>query len=314
VSDDRHPGDIIEEGHMDHIIRRAIEEGVDPIKAIQMATINTAEHFNVDFDIGAIAPSKLADIVVLNDLRKINVDMVFVSGKLVAKEGKLLEEVRVFNYPSFTRKTVKLKEKLTPEKFKIYVGKEKSKVRINVMKVIKASVLTKRLVLEVPVKEGYIEQSVEMDLLKVTSIERHKASGEIGLGFVTGFGFKSGAVASTVAHDNHNLLAVGTNDEDIAFACNKLEEVGGGMIAVDKGEILAIVKLPIAGLISDEPIEKVSEDVKKLQEAWKTLGCNLIHPFMTMSLLSLSVLPELRVTNKGLIDTINFRKISLVET
>ncbi|NHV06248.1 MAG: adenine deaminase, partial [Thaumarchaeota archaeon] len=125
-------------------------------------------------------------------------------------------------------------------------------------------------------------------------------------------GFKSGAVASTVAHDNHNLLVIGTNDEDMAFACNELEKVGGGMIAVKEGRVLAIVKLPIAGLISDDPIERVSEDVKKLQEAWKLLGCNMIHPFMTMSLLSLSVLPEIRVTNKGLIDTVNFRKITLV--
>jgi adenine deaminase len=181
-----------------------------------------------------------------------------------------------------------------------------------VIKVLEASVLTKRLILEVPVKDGFIEQDTKMDLSKVASIERHKASGEMGIGFVTGFGFKSGAVASTVAHDNHNLLVIGTNDKDMAFACNELEKVGGGMIAVKEGRVLAIVKLPIAGLISDDPIESVSEDVKKLQEAWKLLGCNMIHPFMTMSLLSLSVLPEIRVTNKGLIDTVNFRKITLV--
>jgi adenine deaminase len=312
VSDDRHPEDIINEGHMDHIIRRAIEEGVDPVKAIQMATINTAEHFNVDRDIGAVVPSKLADIVVLDDLRKVNVNMVFIGGKLIAKEGKLLEEIKPFEYPNFTRKTVRLKEKIAPEKLKIHVGKEKSKVRINVIKVLEASVLTKRLILEVPVKDGFIEQDTKMDLSKVASIERHKASGEMGIGFVTGFGFKSGAVASTVAHDNHNLLVIGTNDKDMAFACNELEKVGGGMIAVKEGRVLAIVKLPIAGLISDDPIESVSEDVKKLQEAWKLLGCNMIHPFMTMSLLSLSVLPEIRVTNKGLIDTVNFRKITLV--
>ncbi|MBO3768704.1 MAG: adenine deaminase [Candidatus Brockarchaeota archaeon] len=314
VSDDRHPEDIINEGHMDYIIRRAIEEGVDPIKAIQMVTINTAEHFNVDHDVGMLTPGKLADIVILDDLRKVSVDMVFVDGKLIARKGKLLEEIKPFEYPNFTRKTVRLKEKLTPEKFKVQVGVEKNKVKINVIKVIEASALTKKEVLEVPVRNGFIEQDIKMDLSKVASIERHKASGEMGLGFVTGFGFKSGAVASTVAHDNHNLLVIGTNDEDMAFACNELEKVGGGMIAVKEGKILAVVKLPIAGLISDEPIEKVSEDVKKLQEAWKFLGCNLIHPFMTMSLLSLSVLPEIRVTNKGLIDTMNFKKISLVSS
>jgi len=309
VSDDRHPDDIISEGHMDFIVRRAIEEGVDPIKAIQMATINTAEHFKVDRDVGSVSPGKFADIVVLNDLEKVNVDMVFFDGSLVAKQGRTLIDVNKFRYPEYSRNTMNVKNKLTENDLKIYTKKEK--VKINVIKVIEASVLTKKITVEVFSEDGLIKQDIDKDLAKVACVERHKASGEIGLGFVTGFGFKSGAVASTVAHDSHNLLIVGTNDKDMVFAGNKLIEAGGGMIAVENERVLAFVELPIAGLISDEPIEKVAEKVKNLQMAWKKLGCNLIHPFMTMSLLSLSVLPEIRITNKGVVDTVKFKVISL---
>ncbi|MEM2180520.1 MAG: adenine deaminase [Nitrososphaeria archaeon] len=311
VSDDRHPDDIVYEGHLDHILNRAIEEGVDPVKAIQMVTINTAEHFNVDNEIGIIAPGKLADILVLDNINPLKVSMTFVGGKLIAKDGNMLEKVSEYSYPLHVKETVKLKRPLTPNDFKIYVPYDTEKIKVNVIEVIEGSVLTRKHILEVPVINNEIIQNLDRDILKVATIERHKGSGEIGIGLVTGFKFKSGAVASTVAHDSHNLLVVGTNDKDMAYACNKLAEVGGGMIAVDKENVLALVKLPIAGLISDQPIENVCAQVKSLSDAWKKLGCTMINPFMTMSLLALSVLPEIRITNKGLIDTVNFKKINI---
>ncbi len=311
VSDDRHPDDIVYEGHLDHILNRAIEEGVDPVKAIQMVTINTAEHFNVDNEIGIIAPGKLADILVLDNINPLKVSMTFVGGKLIAKDGNMLEKVSEYSYPLHVKETVKLKRPLTPNDFKIYAPYDTEKIKVNVIEVIEGSVLTRKHILEVPVINNEIIQNLDRDILKVATIERHKGSGEIGIGLVTGFKFKSGAVASTVAHDSHNLLVVGTNDKDMAYACNKLAEVGGGMIAVDKENVLALVKLPIAGLISDQPIENVCAQVKSLSDAWKKLGCTMINPFMTMSLLALSVLPEIRITNKGLIDTVNFKKINI---
>lgn len=311
VSDDRHPDDIVYEGHLDHILNRAIEEGVDPVKAIQMVTINTAEHFNVDNEIGIIAPGKLADILVLDNINPLKVSMTFVGGKLIAKDGNMLEKVSEYSYPLHVKETVKLKRPLTPNDFKIYAPYDTERIKVNVIEVIEGSVLTRKHILEVPVINNEIIQNLDRDILKVATIERHKGSGEIGIGLVTGFKFKSGAVASTVAHDSHNLLVVGTNDKDMAYACNKLAEVGGGMIAVDKENVLALVKLPIAGLISDQPIENVCAQVKSLSDAWKKLGCTMINPFMTMSLLALSVLPEIRITNKGLIDTVNFKKINI---
>ncbi|MEM3786596.1 MAG: adenine deaminase [Nitrososphaeria archaeon] len=311
VSDDRHPDDIVYEGHLDHIINRAIEEGVDPVKAIQMVTINTAEHFNVDNEVGIIAPGKLADILVLDNINPLKVSMTFIGGKLIAKDGNMLEKVSEYSYPLHVKETVKLKRPLTPNDFKIYVPYDTEKIKVNVIEVIEGSVLTRKRIFEVSVINNEIIQNLDRDILKVATIERHKGSGEIGIGLVTGFKFKSGAVASTVAHDSHNLLVVGTNDRDMAYACNKLAEVGGGMIAVDKENVLALVKLPIAGLISDQPIENVCAQVKSLSDAWKKLGCTMINPFMTMSLLALSVLPEIRITNKGLIDTVNFKKINI---
>ncbi len=311
VSDDRHPDDIVYEGHLDHIVNRAIEEGVDPVEAIQMVTINTAEHFNVDNDVGIIAPGKLADILVLENINPLKVSMTFVGGKLVAKDGNMLEKVIEYSYPRYAKETIKLKQPLTYNDFKIYAPKGTEKLKVNVIEVIEGSVLTRKRVLDASIENGEVVQDMDRDILKVATIERHKGSGEIGIGLVTGFKFKSGAVASTVAHDSHNLLVVGTNDKDMAYACNKLAEVGGGMIAVDKEEVIALIKLPIAGLISDEPIENVCAQVKSLSDAWKRLGCTMINPFMTMSLLALSVLPEIRITNKGLIDTVNFKKINI---
>jgi adenine deaminase len=312
VTDDRHPETLINLGHMDHVVRRAIEEGVDSITAVQMATLNTAEHFGVSRDVGSIAPGKCADILILNDLSRVNVDTVITDGVVVARKGRMVVDLVSAEYPDFVKRSVRLKRPLTATDFLIKAPIEEGKIKVRVIGVIEGKAVTRHLIEELPVKNGEVHPSIEENIAKVAVVERHKRTGNIGLGFVKGFGFKEGAVASSVAHDSHNLLVVGVNDHDMAFAVNRLAEVGGGMIAVREGEAVGMVELPIAGLMSDKPVEKVSEQVEKLQKAWVDLGCTMTSPFMTLSLLALPVLPELRVTDKGLVDTQKFRLVSLL--
>lgn len=312
VSDDTHPDTLIKQGHMNHIVKRAIEEGVNPITAIQMATINVADCFNMNRDLGSISPSKYADILLIKDLTNVEVSKVIINGELVAEDGKMLVSIPNVQYPDYAKNSMHLSKKLTPSDFVIYApANAKHKVNTRVMEVIEAKVGTYSKEFMLPIKDGKVTCDLTQDIIKVAVIERHKATGTMGKAFVRGFNLKGGAVASTVAHDSHNLLIVGTNDEDMALAGNTLAEVGGGMVAVKDGKILALLPLPIAGLMSEEPVHVVADCVEKLDEAWKQLGCNMVSPFMTMALLSLAVLPELRLTNKGLIDTINFKFVSL---
>lgn len=309
ISDDTHPDTLINAGHLDHIVRRAIEEGVDPITAIEMVTINVAECFFMGKDFGSIAPGKVADILLISDLTKVKVEQVFIGGKLVANEGKMTVKTPDVTYPDWSKNTVKLGKSLTKEDFLLKASGETAKVRV--MEIEEAKVGTKQRVLELPVINGSIPANKEQDVAKVAIFERHKATGTRGLGFVKGFKLQTGAVASTVAHDSHNLLIVGMNDEDMALAGNELAKAGGGMIAVKDGKVLALLSLPIAGLLTDSSVEEVEEKVKALDQAWKDLGCDLISPFMTMALLGLPVLPELRITNRGLVDTVNFQFVDV---
>jgi len=311
VTDDRHPEDILVEGHIDHVLRRAIQEGVDPITAIQMVTVNTAEHYKVDLDVGGIAPAKFADILIVEDLAKVKISTVIANGKVVAKDGKLVVDIKRKEMPEWATKTMNVKRKLTPEDFVIKAPIKEGTVKAHVVQVIEAKVTTKHLIEEIPVVNYELKPRVEDDIAKAAVIERHHGSGDIGIGLVKGFGFKEGAIASTVAHDSHNLLVAGVNEGDMAFAANKLIDVGGGMVVVRNQEILGLVELPVAGLMSTDA-ETVSEKVRKLAEGWRQIGRKMVSPFMTMALLSLSVLPELRITDQGIIDTLKFQKIPLI--
>ncbi|MGQ9478917.1 MAG: adenine deaminase [Thermoproteota archaeon] len=312
VTDDREPSDLLKEGHIDHVVRRAVEEGVDPVKAVQMATLNTAEHFKVDSEIGSIAPGRVADILILSSLEKAAVETVVANGSIFAREGRLTIDIPEYSYPEDVRKTVKLPRSLREEDFRIRAGKHGDVLKVRIIEVVEAKTVTKSTTMEMRSQNGFLEADPGRDVAKIAVVERHRASGNIGLGFVKGFGFREGAVASTVAHDSHNLLIMGLNDRDMAYAGNVLREVGGGMVAVRNSEVLALVKLPIAGLMSDRPVEEVAESVEKLSEVCRSLGCGLTRPFMTMSLLALPVMPELRITDRGLIDIISFRKVDLV--
>ncbi len=312
ITDDAHPETLINVGHMNHVVRRAIEEGLEPVRAVQMATINVAEYFHLSHDLGSISPGKCADIIFVRDLKEMQVDKVLVDGLLVAEGGRMLVELPRFSYPASARDSVHLPRRLTTDDFLVRPPNGATKATVRVIEVLGGQVVTRNLLMERPVVGGLVAASVDDDLAKVASVERHKASGQIGLGFVKGFHFQAGAVASTIAHDSHNLLIVGTNEADMAFAGNKLAEVGGGMIAVRDGGVLALVPLPIAGLMSQEPVEIVNEQVQALAQAWKALGCDLVSPFMTMSILALPVIPELRITNRGLVDTVQFAPVELI--
>ena len=312
VSDDRHANTLLEYGHMDHIVRRAIEEGVNPITAIQMATINVAQCFEMARDLGSVSPGKLADILILEDLARVKVDKVIINGQLVSDSGKLTVDIPSMVYPDFSKSTMKLKRPLQSDDFIIPApANSKDTIKTRVMEIIEAKVGIIARELFLPIVKGNVTGDLSQDVAKVAVVERHNKSGSIGKGFVTGFHIKEGAVASTVSHDAHNLLIVGTNDEDMALAGNTLATAGGGMVVVKNGEVIALLPLPIAGLISEESAETIADLVGKLDEGWKTLGCDLVSPFMTMALIALAVLPELRLTNKGLVDTINFKMVDL---
>lgn len=312
VSDDTHPHTLLEVGHLDHVVKRAIEEGVNPVTAIQMVTINVADCFNMGRDLGSISPGRWADIAIISDLTKVTVDQVLINGELVAQAGRMLINQPPVEYPDSARNTVRLPAPLMPIDLAIPVTSGATTVIARVMEIMEAKVGTAARQFALPVVDGFVEADLENDICKAAVIERHHMTGTIGLGFVRGFNLKHGAVASTVAHDSHNLLIVGTNDEDMSLAGNKLAEVGGGMVAVRDGEVLALLPLPIAGLMSDQPLEQVAKAVEELDGAWKHLGCQLVSPFMTMALLALAVLPELRLTNRGLIDTVNFEMVDLI--
>lgn len=312
ISDDTHPHTLQGQGHLDYIVKRAIEEGVDPVTAIQMVTINPAQCFQLDHDLGSIAPSKCADMVLIDDLRTCHVVNVFIDGQEVAKDGKMLREFAPYTYPTPATNSVHLNT-MTAENFAVKVAeKEGETVNVRVAEIIPARVGTFEKIMPLTVKDGQLHADPENDVLKVAVFERHHNTGTVGYGFVKGFSIKNGALAQTVAHDAHNLLVVGSNDEDMALAANTLIASGGGLVAVQNGKILGHVALPIAGLMSDKPLEEMSAEVENLERAWAQMGCSLPSPFMTMALIPLACLPELRITNRGLVDCRTFQFVDLI--
>ena len=299
VTDDRHPKHL--KKHISHMVKKAVSMGIDPIKAVQMASLNTAEYFNLQ-NLGAIAPGYKADILVFSDLEKFEPEMVFKNGKLVAQNGKVIEDLKDFKLPVL-RGSVNIKY-LYHEDLKIKIPKDKTKIKT--INVIPKQLITQTIYEKITEKDGYAVSNINNDVLKIAVIERHKATGNIGLGFVKGFGLTSGAIASTVAHDSHNMIVIGTNDDDMYYAAVELVKSQGGKIIVENGKTLAHLKLPIAGVMSDMPFEQVCEKIEELNIAAKQIGCKIDDPFMSMAFLSLSVIPELKITDKGLIDVNSF--------
>lgn len=310
ISDDTHPHTLMEDGHLDHIVRRAVEEGIDVLTAIQMVTINCAQAFHMDQDLGSITPGKCADIVFIDNLTDLNVNEVIIDGNVVAKDGKMCIELKKYIFPEKATNTMHIKETITPDSFKIETKKQEY-AEVRVIEIIPEKVGTYERHVKVPVKDGYIQADPIQDVLKAVVFERHKYTGTKGFGFVKGFRIKDGAMASTVAHDAHNLLVVGSNDVDMAIVANALVECGGGMAVAQGGKLIGVLPLPIAGLMNDRPVDEMAKMVAEVTKAWEVIGCDIVSPYMTMALIPLACLPELRLTNRGLVDCTTFQFVSL---
>ncbi len=307
VTDDRDPLDLTSRGHIDSMVRQAISLGLDPVEAIRLASYNTAQYFRL-YNRGAIAPGFVADLVVLDDLRTFQVESVYKDGALVAHHGNLVWDEAPFPIRELPDATGTIHIGTITEADLRIAGMPGS---VNVIGIEPGQIATKYLEEEALVKDGALVADPTRDLLKLVVIERHHASQRVGLGFVKGFGLKRGAIASSVAHDAHNIVIVGANDADILRAAYVLQEIGGGFACVVDGEVRASVPLPIAGLVSPLPAAEVAQQVRILDSVAASLGCTLEHPGMTLSFLSLSVIPSLKLTDQGLIDVDTFTRIPL---
>ena len=311
ISDDTHPDTLISEGHMDHIVRCAIREGLDPVKAIQYVTINPATCYRMDHEMGSITPGKCADIVFFSDLNDIRITRTIIDGDVVAENGRMCAEIGKPSFPESVYNTMHVGSPITAESFRIPAPEGRETVKARVIEIIPNHVGNYERIMEMKAEGGELRADPERDLMKMAVFERHHETGTRGFGFVKGFGFRKGAMAQTVSHDAHNLLVAGTNDEDMALAANTLIECGGGLCAAADGKVLALVPLPIAGLMNDLPVEEMAGLVSRLSEAWKEMGCVINSPYMTMALIPLACLPELRLTNRGLVDCRAFRFVDL---
>lgn len=317
-TDDCHSQTLVNEGHVNRAVKRAIAQGLSPLTAIQMATINPAEHFGVARDVGQIAPGRFADILIVRNLPELMIDQVIARGKVVCHDGQLLTEVPAYEYPDWVKQSVRLARRLEPADFKLAippgVSPAPSSVLANVIGVIENQAPTRHLRLHVSVVNNEVRVDLPRDIAKIALIERHRASGKVQIGLVNGFGFDVPcAVGTTVAHDCHHMIVVGTDDVNMALAANTLAEVGGGQVVVRQGEVIGLVELPIAGLMSNEPANIVARKAATILEGFKACGCMLNNPNMQLSLLALAVIPELRLTDLGLVDVVHFEFISSLE-
>ena len=303
VSDDRHPADILKEGHIDFMIRTAIKHGLDPILALQIASLNAAEYFGLR-DLGAIAPGYRADIAVLDDLESPNVMKVFKDGKLVAEDGDLIARLEAAPAPKSSAMKIGM---IDAGSFEIKAMSPKARV----IGVIPDQIITKSLVYGVRATEGRIAADTDRDILKMAVIERHKATGNVGLGLVKGFGLKTGAIATSVAHDSHNIAVVGISSEDMLASALAVKEMNGGLVVVKDGLLRAKLALPVAGLMSERYMREVADGIDDCIDAAHGLGCGLKDPFMTLSFLCLPVIPELKLTDLGLVDVNKFSFVPL---
>lgn len=311
-TDDSHSGTLVNDGHMDRVVRHAIQQGLQPVTAIQMATINTAQHFKLEREIGSIAPGRLADFLIVSNLAEMTIDEVYGRGVRLAANGRLEADIAAYDYPASAKNTVKLGKRLAATDFDIKAPEGANKVRARVIGVIENQAPTRALEADLAVEDGLVAIDRAGDVCQIALVERHRGTGGVTNAFVSGFGYiEDCAMASSVAHDSHHIIVVGTNKQDMALAANRLAEVGGGVVLYSKGEELALVEMPIAGLMSDERAEIVAAKAEKLTEAMRKMGCSLNNAYMQHSLLALVVIPELRISDVGLVDVRTFEKVDL---
>ena len=313
-TDDCHSGTIVNDGHMNRVIRHAIKCGCEPVEAIQMATINTATHFGLERELGSISPGRRADIILTSDLKELPIEIVFARGVKVAEHGSSIIDPVLLKWPNSVRNTVKLEKKLNAENFLIRAPKLKNTAKVKIIGVIENQAPTKLLKGVLPVENGFVKGDLDKDICQVALVERHRGTGQITNGFVSGFGYKEKcAVASTVAHDSHHMIIVGTDQENMALAGNHLASIGGGVTVFKDGVELATVSLNIAGLMSDAPARNVAKAADNMVEAMQICGCKINNGYMQHSLLALVVIPELRISDLGLIDVKKFEITELLD-
>jgi len=312
-TDDIHAETLVMEGHMDRAVREAIARGLKPITAIQMATINTAEHFRVARDIGMIAPGRFADILLVSDLTEFAVDQVIAKGVVAVEDGHLLVDLPSFSYPQWATNSVVLRQDLSAEDFRLPTSSIGT-VTANVIGAIENQVPTRHIKMEIPVEDGEVRVDMGRDLAKIALVERHKGTGKVQVGLVQGFGFdKRCAIGSTVAHDSHHMILVGTDEPDMAMAANEIDRMEGGQVVVREGKVIGHVNLPIAGLMSNEHPEVVAEKAASVLRGFEECGCRLTNPNMHLSFLALVVISELRISDLGLVDVTKFEFIPVLE-
>lgn len=309
-TDDCHSGTLVNDGHMDRVVRHAIDCGLDPLIALQMATINTATHFGLERELGSITPGRRADCILTSDLTALPIETVIARGEIVAEEGRCLAPKPDFTWPADSRATVNMKRDLVAADFDVPAPGPVNRVRARVIGVVENQAPTKSLEADLPVRDGLVEATGET--CQIALVERHRATGGVTNAFVSGFGYDVPcAVASTVAHDSHHMIVVGTSKPDMALAANRLRSLGGGVTVWREGVELAHVALPIAGLMSDAPAEEVAEAAQGVVAAMEACGCKLNNAYMQHSLLALVVIPSLRISDVGLIDVTRFEKTDL---
>jgi len=302
VVDDRSCVDILNDGDIDAVVRKAIRLGLKPVRAIQMASINTAEYFRLE-RLGAVAPGYFANLIVTSDLSAFPIDIVFYHGRLVGRDKQPL-----FSLQESGKQTLCDTVRIKP--FRIEALRLKAKGNtVSVIEIVPGQIVTKKRTTKVKIENGYIVPDIQRDILKLVVVERHKRTGNIGIGLVMGFGLKKGALASSIAHDSHNIVVVGTNDADIYTAVKEVVRMQGGLTAVADGKVIAGLPLPVAGLLSDKPLETVVKKLDKVEKAASALGVKLVSPFSTLSFVALPVIPELRLTDMGMVDVKEFRLI-----
>ncbi|MEM4485921.1 MAG: adenine deaminase [Zestosphaera sp.] len=312
ITDDVDAPDLLNQGHLDHLIRRAVEEGVDPLTALQMVTINTAESYRIDHEVGLLAPGRHGDVLIVDDLEKFRVRTVIAGGEVVARDGRMVKEVPPVERDPSLHNTVRLARRIEVNDLMYRVERTSGRVRMIVMRVPPHIPIIEHDEEVMEIVDGVVYPDPRRDVAQISVVERHGRSGGIGTAFVRGFNMRRGAIASSMAHDNHNIVVLGVNHEDMALAVNRIAELQGGQVVIDGGEVVAELPLPIAGLMSDEPPTKVAEKVEELRRAAQDLGISIYHPFMFLIFIPLAAIPLYAVTDKGFIDVLKQKIVSPV--
>lgn len=315
VTDDSHAATLTEEGHMDRVLRHAVSEGLNPMTAIQMMTINTAEHFGLSKEMGMIAPGRWADILLVEDLMNFRAELVIAKGQVIAEKGEWQVKLPSVKYPTWATKSVKMKRRLTADDFALRTrAAHGAEVEAHVIGVIENQAPTRHLKMKVKAEDGEVKADMKRDIAKIALVERHRATGKVVVGLTSGFGFtRKCAIASTVAHDSHHMIVAGTDEASMAVAANELAKCDGGQVVVLDGKVVDLVELPIGGLMSAERADIVAKKAAGVLEGFKMCGSELNNPNMQLSLLALVVIPELRISDKGLVDVSQFDFVPVLE-